>query len=68
VFLCICRRTKCKLAKLLNEEKNFREVLEKKDSLIRDKDEKIRHLEREWKDAHKYDHDYTSYLYYSLIT
>ena len=48
-----CRHSKCELAKMLNKEKSFTELLEKKDSIIRDKDELISRLKRDLSDKNK---------------
>jgi len=38
---------------MLNQEKSFLDILEKKDSVICAKEEKIMHLERDLKDKNK---------------
>jgi len=52
-YVSFCRHSKCELAKMLNNEKSFREILEKKDSIIRDKDETISRLKRDMNDHNK---------------
>ena len=53
VSLARCRHSKCELAKLLNEEESFREILEDKDSTIRQKDEIILRLKSDLNDKNR---------------
>jgi len=53
LLLFLSRHSKCELAKMLNTETSFREILDKKDAIILDKEEKIMHLERHLKDKNK---------------
>jgi len=48
-----CSHSKCELAKMLNNEKSLREILEKKDSIIRDKDETISRLKSDMNEHNK---------------
>lgn len=45
----VCRMSKCEMAKLLNKETCFKEMLDKRDQIIKGLDQKIKEMEKEQK-------------------